>query len=45
MKKYAMAASLFLFNNEVISWLALLIIAAMAFAEFARAVDREAGNR
>lgn len=45
MKKYAIAASLFVLNNEVISWLALMIIAAIALVEFAKAVDREAGKR
>ena len=39
MKKYLITASLFLFNSEVISWLALTIIAAIALAEFAKAVD------
>lgn len=45
MKKYAIAASLFLFNSEVVSWLALTIITAIALVEFAKAVDREAGKR
>ena len=45
MKKYAIAASLFLLNSEVISWLALLIIVAIAFVEFAKAADREASER
>lgn len=45
MKKYAIAASLFLFNSEVISWLALAIICAMALIAFAKAADREVNNR
>lgn len=34
MKKYAMAASLFLLNNEIISWLAITAIAFMAVCAF-----------
>ena len=45
MKKYAIAASLFLLNNEVLSWLALLIIVAIAVASFAKAVDKEVNER
>lgn len=45
MKKYAIAASLFLFNNEVISWLALLIIAAIAITAFATSVGKEVSKR
>lgn len=45
MKKYAIAASLFLFNNEVISWLALLIIVAIAIAAFATSVGEEVNKR
>lgn len=45
MKKYAIAASLFLFNNEVISWLALLIIAAIAITTFATSVGKEVSKR
>ena len=45
MKKYAIAASLFLLNNEVISWLALLIIVAIAAASFAKKVDKEVSER
>lgn len=45
MKKYAVAASLFMLNNEVISWLALVIICVMALAAFVNAVGREAGQK
>lgn len=45
MKKYAIAASLFLFNSEVMSWLALAIICTMALIAFAKAADREVNNR
>ena len=45
MRKYAIAASLFLLNNEIVSWLALLIITVIALTEFAKVVDREASNR
>lgn len=45
MKKYAIAASLFLLNNEVVSWLALLIIVAIAVSSFAKAVDEEVNER
>lgn len=45
MKKYAIAASLFLFNNEVISWLALLIIVAIAITAFAASIGEEVSKR
>lgn len=45
MKKYAVAASLFMLNNEVISWLALVIICVMALVAFVNAVDREEGQK
>lgn len=45
MKKYLMTASLFVFNAEVISWLALVILAGMALIDFCRAVDKEMSNR
>ena len=45
MNKYLLAASLFLFNNEVISWLALAIICAMALIAFAKAADAEERER
>lgn len=45
MKKYAIAASLFLFNNEIISWLALLIIVAIAITAFATSVGEEVNKR
>ena len=45
MKKYAIAASLCLFNSEVMSWLALAIICTMALIAFAKAVDKEVDNR
>lgn len=43
MKKYLWAASLFVFNNEIVSWLALLIIAGMGLYEFFREVDKAGG--
>lgn len=45
MKKYAIAASLFLFNSEVMSWIALAIICTMALIAFVKAADREVNNR
>lgn len=45
MKKYLITASLFLFNAEIVSWVALLAIVVMAVADFAKAADREANNR
>ena len=45
MKKYAIAASLFLLNNEVISWLALLIIVAITITAFATSVGEEVSKR
>lgn len=39
MKKYAIAASLFLFNNEIVSWLALVIIAGMAVIAFLKEAE------
>ena len=40
MKKYLMTASLFLLNNEVISWIALAIIAVMAFIAFLKEAEK-----
>lgn len=34
MKKYIAAASLFVFGNEVLSWLAIVVIAAMLLFAF-----------
>lgn len=45
MKKYAIVASLFLLNNEVVSWIALVIICVMALAAFCKAVVKEGGDR
>ena len=42
MKKYAAVCALFLFNAEIISWIALLIIAAMLLADFGKKVMEEA---
>ena len=44
MKKYAIAAaSLFVFNNEIVSWLALLVLAVMGIVAFVEEVDRAGG--
>lgn len=40
MKKYLCVASLFALNTEVISWLALLVIAVMGVVDFCIAIDR-----
>lgn len=40
MKKYLCAVSLFVFNNEVISLVALTIIAGMAFVAFLKEMER-----
>ena len=45
MKKYIAVASFFVLNNEVISWLVLLVIAVMALVEFYMAVERERESR
>lgn len=42
MKKYAAVCALFLFNAEIISWIALLIIVAMLLADFGKRVMEEA---
>ena len=34
MKKYIAVASLFILNNEIISWVALTVLAFMALASF-----------
>ena len=39
MKKYLAAASLFLINNEVLSWIALAVICIMALVEFLIAAE------
>lgn len=41
MNKYAIAALLFLFNNEVLSWIALVIIAALLLGNFTKEVFKE----
>ena len=43
--KYVITSSLFLCNNEIISWIALLILFGMAVADFVKAAEREARNR
>lgn len=43
MKKYLAVASLFVLNNEIISWLALLILAVMGLVAFVREVDKAGG--
>lgn len=45
MRKYLCVASLFIMNNEVVSWIALLIIAIMGMVEFYLAVEREREGR
>ena len=45
MKKYLIAASLFALNNEVISWLALLVIVVMGAVDFCIAVDKAKEER
>lgn len=45
MKKYLLAASLFLANIEVISWIAALILLVMAIYDFATAAMKEAEKR
>ena len=42
MKKYAAVSVLFLLGSEVISWLALLVIAAMLLADFGKKAMEEA---
>ena len=39
MKKYLAVASLFLVNNEVMSWIALAVICGMALVEFLIAAE------
>lgn len=41
MKKYILVSTLFLANAEVLSWITLLILAVMAFIDFAKAAERE----
>jgi len=41
MKKYAAVCALFLFNAEIISWIALLIIVAMLLADFGKRIMEE----
>lgn len=43
MKKYIAVASLFILNNEIISWLTLLVLAAMGIAAFFKEVDKAGG--
>ena len=40
MKKYLCVASLFLFNNEIVSWLAVLILAVMGAFDFLVEMER-----
>ena len=40
MKKYIITASLFALNTEVISWLALLVIAVMGVVDFCIAIEK-----
>ena len=40
MKKYLAVASLFVLNNEIMSWLALLILAVMGAVVFLKALDK-----
>lgn len=40
MRKYLCVASLFMLNNEVISWLALAIIGGMAVVALMREMER-----
>ncbi len=42
MKKYAAVCALFLFNAEIISWIALLIIVALLAADFGKKAMEEA---
>ena len=42
MKKYATVCALFLFNAEIISWLALLVIVAMLLVDFGKKAMEEA---
>ncbi len=44
MKKYLCVASLFLANNEIISWIALVILAVMLLVTFTLEARREAGK-
>lgn len=45
MKKYLAVASLFVLNNEIMSWLALLTLAVMGMVDFYLAVERERESR
>ena len=45
MRKYLCVASLFILNNEVMSWIAFLIIAIMGMVEFCLAIEREREGR
>ena len=45
MKKYIVCSSLFLFNNDVISWIALTVIAGMAITEFFVKVGKAGGTK
>ena len=44
MKKYLATAALFLFNNEVISLVALIAIVAMFIAFLIQSAEKEAGR-
>lgn len=41
MKKYLWVSSLFIFNNEVISWIALAVISIMALVAFLKKAEEE----
>lgn len=41
MKKYLITAGGFVLNNEILSWILITIIAAMALIDFVKAVDKE----
>ena len=40
MKKYLWASCLFVFNNEIVSWIALTIIAGMAMVSLLKEMER-----
>ena len=41
MKKYLSIAALFLFNNEIISWIVLLTLTVIAFVDVCKSIDAE----
>lgn len=44
MKKYLSIAALFLLGDEVVSWIALAVLAIAALVWFVKEVDREASG-